>query len=387
MHIIKNAILFSAVLPSAHELNKELGALRFSPITPIQAVSYGFTETDISPDLVVPFEGGFSVTLRIDEKILPPGVVKRAKQEAVRAAEAEAGHKLARHQIEDIHADVLANLISVALVKTTMVRAFYYEADNLLIVATSAQRNASTLMALIIKACESVKTSTIHVDGVRFGLTAHLRNHLNGEPKDFGQFNIGDSAVLKGEAGKLVVDLDNLDSAREGLIEAIGSGMQIDKLALEHGTMGFVLSSDFRMSRVHFFGEEDGAAEDVESLEEMWARQAHIEVTQIAAAVRELCRIFSRQTDMETDVELAAENSQDPLYPQAVELVINNDRATITFLQRALRIGYNRAARLIESMEADGLVSVPDATGNRTILSARIATEPTPCPPENETTP
>jgi DNA segregation ATPase FtsK/SpoIIIE, S-DNA-T family len=65
----------------------------------------------------------------------------------------------------------------------------------------------------------------------------------------------------------------------------------------------------------------------------------------------------------------AADGESDPLYDQAVEIVIKNKRASISLVQRHLRIGYNRAARLLEQMENSGLVSAMSSNGNREILS------------------
>jgi len=58
----------------------------------------------------------------------------------------------------------------------------------------------------------------------------------------------------------------------------------------------------------------------------------------------------------------------DPLYDQAVEIVLKSRRASISLVQRHLRIGYNRAARLIEQMERAGLVSSMATNGNREVL-------------------
>ena len=58
----------------------------------------------------------------------------------------------------------------------------------------------------------------------------------------------------------------------------------------------------------------------------------------------------------------------DPLYDQAVDIVVRNRRASISLVQRHLRIGYNRAARLLEDMERAGLVSAMQSNGNREIL-------------------
>ena len=62
----------------------------------------------------------------------------------------------------------------------------------------------------------------------------------------------------------------------------------------------------------------------------------------------------------------AVEN--DPMYDQAVAIVLKNRRASISLVQRHLRIGYNRAARLLEQMEQSGLVSAMQSNGNRDIL-------------------
>jgi S-DNA-T family DNA segregation ATPase FtsK/SpoIIIE len=58
----------------------------------------------------------------------------------------------------------------------------------------------------------------------------------------------------------------------------------------------------------------------------------------------------------------------DPLYDQAVEIVLRTRRASISLVQRHLRIGYNRSARLIEQMEQAGLVSAMQSNGNREVL-------------------
>jgi S-DNA-T family DNA segregation ATPase FtsK/SpoIIIE len=59
---------------------------------------------------------------------------------------------------------------------------------------------------------------------------------------------------------------------------------------------------------------------------------------------------------------------QDPLYDQAVQIVIESRRASISNLQRRLKIGYNRAANLIEEMENAGLVSAMESNGVREVL-------------------
>ena len=66
--------------------------------------------------------------------------------------------------------------------------------------------------------------------------------------------------------------------------------------------------------------------------------------------------------------EHSTDGEADALYDQAVAVVLKNRRASISLVQRHLRIGYNRAARLLEQMEKSGLVSPMQSNGNREIL-------------------
>ena len=69
--------------------------------------------------------------------------------------------------------------------------------------------------------------------------------------------------------------------------------------------------------------------------------------------------------------EGAADPETDELYDQAVEIVLKNRRASISLVQRHLRIGYNRSARLIEAMEKAGLVSSMDGRGGREVIARK----------------
>jgi DNA segregation ATPase FtsK/SpoIIIE-like protein len=65
-----------------------------------------------------------------------------------------------------------------------------------------------------------------------------------------------------------------------------------------------------------------------------------------------------------------ASGEKDPLYDQAVAIVLQDRKASISYVQRKLKIGYNRAARLLEDMENAGLVSALTTSGQRDILVA-----------------
>lgn len=72
---------------------------------------------------------------------------------------------------------------------------------------------------------------------------------------------------------------------------------------------------------------------------------------------------------------IGGDAESDPMYDQACEVVLKHRRASISLVQRHLRIGYNRAARLLEQMEQSGMVSAMQSNGNRDILVPAAARE------------
>jgi S-DNA-T family DNA segregation ATPase FtsK/SpoIIIE len=68
----------------------------------------------------------------------------------------------------------------------------------------------------------------------------------------------------------------------------------------------------------------------------------------------------------------AGDSETDAMYDQAVAFVIQSRKASISSVQRRFKVGYNRAARLIEDMEAAGIVSGPEHNGSRTVLAPAL---------------
>lgn len=100
--------------------------------------------------------------------------------------------------------------------------------------------------------------------------------------------------------------------------------------------------SENEIARVVEFAKKSGPAPDVESL-------------------------FNLSEDRNNNL-YADDDFFDERYDEAVQLVMDTKRATISFVQRKLKIGYNRAARIIEQMEHEGLIGAPDHTGAREIF-------------------
>ncbi len=77
-----------------------------------------------------------------------------------------------------------------------------------------------------------------------------------------------------------------------------------------------------------------------------------------------------RESDIDAVLGLGSgsENSEDALYDQAVAIVARDRKCSTSYIQRKLAIGYNKAARLVEQMEDQGVVSSANHVGKREVL-------------------
>ena len=106
------------------------------------------------------------------------------------------------------------------------------------------------------------------------------------------------------------------------------------------------------------------------------------EVERIVEFVREqeepqydMAMMEDSSADDESGGEGGGDAELDDLYDKAVSIVVDSGKSSISYLQRRLQIGYNRSARIIESMEREGVLSSPDHRGVREILAKRIDPE------------
>ena len=82
-----------------------------------------------------------------------------------------------------------------------------------------------------------------------------------------------------------------------------------------------------------------------------------------------LQEITQERTDAGASVAEGGNSEMDPLYDEAVMFVTETRKASISSVQRRFKVGYNRAARMIEEMEAAGVVSMPEGNGSREVLA------------------
>ena len=104
--------------------------------------------------------------------------------------------------------------------------------------------------------------------------------------------------------------------------------------------------------------------DEVEKVVSFWAQQG--EPDYVTAIVDDQGADVSKGGSSGMGMETSSEENS--LYDQAVNIVIKDRKASTSYIQRQLKIGYNRAADLMDRMEAEGVVSSPNATGRREVL-------------------
>ena len=130
---------------------------------------------------------------------------------------------------------------------------------------------------------------------------------------------------------------------------------------LGHGDMLFLPPGTSMPVRVHGAFVSD---EEVHAVAADWKERGAPDY------VADLLAGIPAEAEVPGTVDLSGDTESDePLYDEAVAFVLESRRASISSVQRKLRIGYNRAARLIEAMEQAGVVSAPSATGSREVLA------------------
>lgn len=289
---IKNAIVYKAELPVAELLTKHLEEFLFSEIGELEMTRVGFVANLVTAELVTPFDGGVSFSLRIDEKIIPGGAVKKEVQDRVAAIENNTGTKLKRAEKLNIKDSVIQEFCKKAFIKTTVINAFYNIEHHILIVSTANKNHAGILVGYLVKAVGSVKTETIHISDIKNGLTTKLKSYLDNNNYAFDGFNVGDFTQLsrKTELKEVIKYAAEIDSISDELRENLNSGFIVDSINLRHNDISFLLTENFHFKRIDLNEITDNDEDDLPC---RWRHEAAIITLQLTYVINTLCALLS----------------------------------------------------------------------------------------------
>lgn len=290
MKLIKACRVYAAELPPVNELEPILEANKFTELTSHESKGSGFV-TLPNGKYILDFDCGFAFKLRYDEKILPNVVIKSQTEKRVAEIEEAEGRKLPARERAAVKDEVFFALLPVAFVKEQTITCFYWKKDNLLIVPTAGTKLSDIVISKLIRSVGSIKTRTIHVDGVKQSLTSKLRNYLENEINAM-QFDFDSTVKLKAEEGRVMtIKGADLIESKKGIIEAMAQGASVVELGLSTESMFFRLSHDFVIRGVSFF---DNSEDGMEFEDEIDAFQYHAgsQTTLMADTILKLMALF-----------------------------------------------------------------------------------------------
>lgn len=294
MKPLRSATVFRLALPPLDALEDHLKEVPFHDPDARDIYTAGFvpTPTLSEGELATSVLGATVFCLRVDEKVVPGGVVLAEIQKRVEAEEEELGFRVGRKRRSEIKEVVLADLYARALVRTSYTPCFYCRDSQLLIVPTTSAKATSLATKYLLSAVGAIESRTIHIDGLKGGLTTRLDGYLRGDEAAFAPFELLSSVWLEGLGGqKVAYQLSSdLEAASEGIQEALTAGFQVSAVQLSHTACDFRLTSDFRFKSID--AGEKAAAHDFETEQDRLRHDLSTEIVSFEAAVKALMDLF-----------------------------------------------------------------------------------------------
>ena len=397
--LFKNLRLYRLPRPWAMtrvELDEKLRARPFHECAPSAYASAGWVppspagapETFVvaTPDLT-----HWTLRLRVQEKLLPAKVVKA--EAARRAAEIEKAqcYKPGKQQMKAITEEAYIALLPRAFCADRYVNAWIDPSNGWLGIDTAGNANAERILDALRNTLDDFPGRRLRTGRSAASL---MSGWLGTEPES--PFTIDQDCVLKAaNADKTTIRYSHYSLDHPDVRDHLNSGKNPTRLALTwDNRISFVLDENGTLLKLNWLDiinkqrEDELAGSDGNAL---LIAQADLTILghNLANLLADLVGNLGgeaqeegdipeprahRSTRIETNASLPFDTegpAGDPLYLQALTIVLETNKPSISLVQRHLTIGYNRAARLIEEMERDGFITPMDHTGCRRVTHKR----------------
>jgi recombination associated protein RdgC len=367
---------------SAENILAAVTQSKFAPCTGQEAIRMGFTNAmhkssqtlchALNDDVLV-------LTMRRQEKILPAKVINEELQPKIEALELEKGRPLGRKEKQALKEELIQTLIPRAFSQSSEVNAIIDKAAGYVFIDTSSAGRAEDLLSMLRKGLGSLPVLP-WVDGAR--LSNAMQTWLAGE-------NLPQGMAL-GHAVKLVApdeegakaSFDNQLLTATDVQNQLEDKMVVEMVLTIENNCTFKIKDNGTLTQIKWHdlitnGNDELGWDDL-------VLRLNADLLLIIDQLRSIVRAVlgsvgvpdnaidsvtvTAHTPEAVSAAAPGDEANDPLYSSAVEFVKESRKASVSAVQRKLRIGYNRAARLIEQMEDDGIVSGPGHNGNREVI-------------------
>ncbi len=386
---------------TAAVLEQALAPQQFTPATSMDLVRQGWAAPrGAGAPLVHAVGGQFLLQLKTEKKLLPSTVVNQVA--AARALEMEEAQGFApgKKAMKELKERVTDELLprAFAILSTTAV--WIDPINGWLVVDAASPAKADEVVKLLLKSVDKLPLESLRVQR---SPVAMMTGWLQADESPVG-FTVDQDAIMRatGES-KAQVAYKRHTLEADDIRRHIAAGKQCTRLAMTwNDKISFVLDESLAIKSVKALdilrecAIGEAADERFDSDFTLMTGELAKMLADLVEALGGEAEVDARPPDPAVDaapakghepvrkqrvvLELNGQapstvppgdgSASDPLYSQAVEVVRTQRRASVSLVQRHLRVGFNRAGNLLEAMEALGVVSGIASNGNRTVLAA-----------------
>lgn len=377
--LFKNAKIYTLTQPltlNSEMLEKAFGEHEFRHCGAHDLATMGFARC-IGGLFAHAAQGMFTIRIQKEEKILPSSVINDELEEVVERIEMETGAPVGKKAKADLKQEIVTKLLPQAFTKRTNTYGTIIPESNLVIVHAGSDSQAEAWLAMVRKALGSLPVMPF----ARRSIQAELTHWVTDTTPD--TISLLEEAELKAtdDTGGLVrVKNQELDSAE--VSAHLDAGKLVQKVAFEYDeAFSAVLCEDGSVKRIKLadrvLEENDDIPKD--QVEARFDADVYLYVSTLLGFIKLIDAEFKLTEQEQADSAIHEAEAEQPnpfvnsegkdsFYDKAVEFVRETRRALVSLVQRKFRFGYNRGARIIEQMEADGIVSKPGHNGAREVL-------------------
>lgn len=365
---------------TAAALEEKLAPHVFAPCGDVEMTSQGWVSPRDNGQLVHTVNGQLLIALGVDKKLLPASVIKAVLKARAAELEEQQGFAPGRKQMKELKETVTDELMPRAFSTLRTTHVWIDPVNRWIAVDAASPAKMDEVLKLLLKSIDQLPIAGLRP--VRSPVAA-MTDWLASDEAP-GGFTVDQDTELRatGESKATVRYVRHTIEA-EDVRRHIAAGKQATKLAMTWGDkISFVLDATLTIKRIaplDVLKEKDDAGS--KNADERFDGDFLLMTGELAKLLDDLIEALGGegapekgQLDIDDIPATGAadagdDTSDDALYERAVTIVRAQDRASISLVQRHLRIGYNRAARLIDQMEQAGLVSAMDSSGSRTVLT------------------
>lgn len=359
----KNATIYKIVGNPVHtqQLNKSLERHQFTPLQGLEMQRRGWAPNE-SGEFAYAQGRQVLLTMRIDRKLLPTSVVNEALKALVAEVQDREGYKPGRKQQKELKEQVIDTLLPKAFAVTTTTRVWIDGDRGLLVVDSASPGRVDQAIGLLVHSIEGLCVTPLRLqNNTGLAMTGWLAE--NEAPQGF---NLDQDAELVGRGqGSPKVKYSKHPLEGVEIQNHIAGGKLCTRLAMTwQEKVSFVLTDSMTLKQITPLDVmRERAATNPD--DDVFASGFALMTGEMGKLIDSLVFTFGGHVAEETNAD---DDGDDSLLEFAIKLVKKHKRVSISMVQRHLRIGYSRAARLIEAMETKGIVSPMDSSGNRTLL-------------------